>query len=132
MASRHLSCPRLLTALLLTVLLSFPCSMAWADPVLVPPSADLDARLDAYLAEERKALDLPGIELAVVRNGRIEHLAAVGTSGSHDQPLTPQTPVLLASLSKSLTAVAVMQLVESGRAGPGCASGSVPSMVHHT
>ena len=62
----------------------------------------------------REALDLPGIELAVVRDGRLEHLTALGTSGNHDQPLTPQTPVLLASLSKSLTAVAVMQLVESG------------------
>ena len=105
---------RVSAGLLVAALFSFPCALARADPVPVAPSADLNARIDAYLVEERETLDLPGIELAVVRDGRVEHLAAVGTSGNHDQPLTPQTPVLLASLSKSLTAVAVMQLVESG------------------
>ena len=106
---------RVLAGLLVAALVSFPCALAGADPVPVAPSAELNARIDAYLAEEREALDLPGIELAVVRDGRVEHLTALGTSGNHDQPLTPQTPVLLASLSKSLTAVAVMQLVESGK-----------------
>ena len=41
-----------LAGLLVTALFSFPCALAGADPVPVAPSADLNARIDAYLAED--------------------------------------------------------------------------------
>ena len=50
---------RVLAGLVVAALVSFPCALAGADPVPVAPSADLNARIDAYLAEEREALDLP-------------------------------------------------------------------------
>lgn len=114
MVSRRLHRVRLMATTIIIAILSVPCASAGALPSPPAPSADLNATLDAYLADERSALDLPGLELAVVRDGQVEHLSAVGSSGNSGQPLTPQTPVLLASVSKSLTAVAVMQLVESG------------------
>ena len=38
-----------------------------------------------------------------------------GIAGDDGRPVTPQTPFYLASLSKSFTAAAVMQLVEAGK-----------------
>ena len=52
--------------------------------------------------------------MAVVRDGEIVHLAGYGIANPAGDPVTPQTPFLLASLSKSMTSVAVMQLVEQG------------------
>ncbi len=57
---------------------------------------------------------LPGAAVVVVQGERIVHLAGYGTDGS-SRSLTPDTPLPIASLSKSVTALAVMQLVESGR-----------------
>ena len=76
------------------------------------------------------ALDLPAIEAAVStyleRNGAPGAVVAI-TDGpdvvllrgfgetSEGEPMTPETGVPVASLSKSFTALAVMQLVEEGR-----------------
>jgi CubicO group peptidase (beta-lactamase class C family) len=43
------------------------------------------------------------------------HAAAFGRADDSGRPVTAQTPVLLASTSKTLTAIAVMQQVEAGR-----------------
>ena len=45
---------------------------------------------------------------------QIEYLQGYGIAGDDGRPVTPQTPFYLASLSKSFTAAAVMQLVEAG------------------
>lgn len=71
--------------------------------------------IDAYVQEQMAALDIPGAAVAVVRDGEIVHLKGYGVANDAGEPVTPQTPFLLASLSKSMTAVAVMQLVEQGR-----------------
>jgi CubicO group peptidase (beta-lactamase class C family) len=43
------------------------------------------------------------------------HLAGFGQADSSGRPVTAQTPFLTASLNKSFTALAVMQLVEAGK-----------------
>ncbi|WP_156808962.1 serine hydrolase domain-containing protein [Arthrobacter sp. TB 23] len=73
------------------------------------------AELDAYLQEQIQDLGLPGAAIAVVENGVQVHTAAFGHADSSGRPMTPQTPVLLASTSKTFTAIAVMQQVEAGR-----------------
>lgn len=83
---------------------------------LSPPARQDDAAdsIDAYMTERMEALEIPGAAVAVVRDGEIVHLAGYGVANDAGDPVTPQTPFLLASLSKSMTAVAVMQLVEQG------------------
>lgn len=71
--------------------------------------------IDAFIQERMDSLNIPGAALAIVREGEIVHLAGYGVANSVDDPVTPQTPFLLASLSKPVTAVAVMQLVEAGQ-----------------
>jgi CubicO group peptidase (beta-lactamase class C family) len=73
------------------------------------------AAVDALLLDQLETLGIPGAAIAVVRDGTQVHSAAFGKADPARRPLTPQTPVLLASTSKSLTAIAVMQQVEAGR-----------------
>ncbi|PTT61401.1 serine hydrolase domain-containing protein [Arthrobacter sp. HMWF013] len=71
--------------------------------------------VDAFLREQLEALGIPGAAVAVVRDGVQVHSAAFGHADDAGRPMTVQTPVLLASTTKSLTAIAVMQQVEAGR-----------------
>ncbi|MEO7271104.1 MAG: serine hydrolase domain-containing protein [Vicinamibacterales bacterium] len=66
-----------------------------------------------YLREYRQRHHLPGLSVAVVRNRTVLHVAGYGQTASHTA-LTPSTPMPVASLSKSFTSLAVMQLVEAG------------------
>jgi CubicO group peptidase (beta-lactamase class C family)/nitroreductase len=64
------------------------------------------------LREQLDASGIPGGAVAVVSEGRVE-TRGVGTDGdSHD--ITATTPFVIGSASKSFTALAVMQLVDSG------------------
>ena len=72
-------------------------------------------KVDAFLQERIGAMGLPGAAIAVVEDGEQVHSAAFGDADESGRPMTAQTPVLLASTSKSLTAIAVMQQVEAGR-----------------
>jgi CubicO group peptidase (beta-lactamase class C family) len=60
--------------------------------------------------------NLPGLALVVTRGGEVIHLAGYGVS-EVGIPITPQTQFFLASVSKSFTALAVLQLVEEGKIG---------------
>lgn len=71
--------------------------------------------IDAFIQERMDSLNIPGAALAIVRHDEIVHLAGYGVANEAGDPVTPQTPFLLASLSKPVTAVAVMQLVEAGQ-----------------
>lgn len=73
------------------------------------------SEIDTFVQERMDALDIPGAALAIVRGEQIVHLKGYGVANEAGDPVTPQTPFLLASLSKSMTAVAVMQLVEAGQ-----------------
>jgi len=74
-----------------------------------------DADIDVYVRERMDSLGIPGAALAIVRGEEVAHLTGYGVANPEGDPVTPQTPFLLASLSKSMTAVAVMQLVEAGQ-----------------
>jgi CubicO group peptidase (beta-lactamase class C family) len=73
------------------------------------------AAIDRYVEAERRATRLPGLALGIVHGDRVVHLRGFGHADSSGRPVTPQTPFLLASTTKSLTALAVMQLVEAGK-----------------
>ena len=77
-------------------------------------SAPFEA-IDAYVAQQMRRLRLPGVALAVVDEGRIVHQRGFGQTRPQGAPPTPQTPFYIGSLTKSFTALAVMQLVEAGR-----------------
>lgn len=73
------------------------------------------AAIDAYITEQMNDLGVPGMALGIVENGQIAHLQGFGVADSSGRAVTPQTPFYIASVTKSFTALAVMQLVEAGK-----------------
>ncbi|MBT2234372.1 serine hydrolase [Nonomuraea sp. NEAU-A123] len=72
------------------------------------------AAIDAYLGKVMDATGLPGISVVVTHNDQVIHAAGYG-QGSDGKPVTADTPMRVASLSKSFTAMAVLTLVDAGK-----------------
>jgi CubicO group peptidase (beta-lactamase class C family) len=75
---------------------------------------DLTA-IDRFVESERQATRVPGVAIGIIQGDRIIHLAGFGQADPTGRPVTPQTPMIGASITKSFTALAVMQLVEAGK-----------------
>ena len=72
-------------------------------------------KIDAFVGEEMQRHHLPGLALALVEGNQVIFMKGYGKADQSGRPVTPQTPFLLASTSKPLTASAIMQLVDAGR-----------------
>ena len=71
-----------------------------------------DAEMDAFM----QARGVPGGALAVVKNRRLVYAKGYGWADREQKvPVAPDSLFRIASISKPFTAVAVLQLVESGR-----------------
>lgn len=76
------------------------------------PSADIDAYLRSRMEKRR----IPGLQIAVVRHGKIVMLGAYGTANvQNGVSVTDQTVFSINSATKSFTGVAIMQLVDEGK-----------------
>jgi CubicO group peptidase (beta-lactamase class C family) len=73
------------------------------------------ATIDNYVQAQLDESRIPGLALGIVQGAQIVHLKGFGRANDSGSAVTPQTPFLLGSLSKSFTALAVMQLVEAGK-----------------
>jgi CubicO group peptidase (beta-lactamase class C family) len=78
---------------------------------------DSYAALDAYVEEQMHRFNIPGASLAIVEGDQIVHTRGFGRARPDGEMPTPQTPFFIGSLTKSFTALAVMQLVEAGKIG---------------
>lgn len=77
---------------------------------------EIDAKaIDAYIESKMRLPRIPGLALAIVKDDQIVYLKGYGRADQSGRPLTPQTPLILGSITKSFTALAVMQLVEDGK-----------------
>jgi len=72
------------------------------------------AAIDAYIENHMAENQIPGLALAIVHNEKIVYTQGYGDADPDGTPVTPQTPFIIASCSKSFTALAIMQLVEAG------------------
>jgi CubicO group peptidase (beta-lactamase class C family) len=85
-------------------------------PVLArPTSRDLGKEVDAYIQETMKRLPIPGLAVGIVKGDQVLYLQGYGTANVDGDPVTPQTPFMLASVTKTFTALAVQQLAQIGR-----------------
>ena len=72
--------------------------------------------VDRYILEEMEARQIPGLALAVLRDGQVLKMSGYGVASVElAVPVTPTTVFDLASLTKPFTAAAIMLLVEDGK-----------------
>jgi CubicO group peptidase (beta-lactamase class C family) len=73
-------------------------------------------RVDDYIRAEMRAQQIPGVSLAVIRNGEIVLAKGYGLANlEHQVPVKPETIFQSGSMGKQFTATAVMMLVEEGK-----------------
>lgn len=117
-----------------------------AVPAVAQPLTDdetLEHVLD-YVESERLRLGIPGMAIAIVQGDDAILLEGLGEA-SADIPMTPDTPFLINSISKSITAVAISQLVEAGdltletdvtdvipELAPGGSGVTIEDLLHHS
>ncbi len=98
-------------------------SLALALTVLVPFAASArgsgapvdGAAIDDYVRAKMQAPRIPGAALAIVNGDQTVYLKGYGQADPAGDPVTPQTPFVIGSISKAFTSLAVMQLVEARR-----------------
>jgi D-alanyl-D-alanine carboxypeptidase len=113
---------RRLAALFLAILF-VGLSPAWARAQTSRPAAanaavigTSPAAVDAFVAAQMKARRIPGLSVAVLRDGEVVFARGYGLANvEHQVPATAETMYQLASVTKQFTATAVMMLVEEGK-----------------
>jgi len=83
-----------------------------------PPTAqttDAASRIDTYLQGRMPNLRIPGFAVVIVEGDQVLFGRGYGVADrAAGTPMTVDTPVAIASTSKGMTALAIMQLVEQG------------------
>lgn len=75
-------------------------------------TAPYDQLIKAFMEKHR----VPGIALAITDQGRLVHARGYGYADiARDEPVQPNSLFRIASLSKPITAVAILQLMEQGK-----------------
>ncbi|MEX5748633.1 serine hydrolase domain-containing protein [Massilia sp. X63] len=67
------------------------------------------------LAAEMERLHVPGVSIAVIRGGKIAWAKGHGLTQAGGAPVTPHTLFQAASISKPVTAMAALKMVEAGQ-----------------
>ena len=108
----RIPCP--LTALLLiTTAIGVSAAEEPMHPGYAPPGLEVYDRL---VGEWMKKWNVPGGQIAVARHGRLVLVRSYGWANVEEQkPTTNDSLFRIASVSKPITAVAILRLVEAGR-----------------
>jgi len=88
---------------------------AGAAPSPTAPAGPDFAAIDAYIGAQMREQRIPGLALGIVHGDQIVHLKGFGVADDSGRAVTPQTPFLIFSSTKSFTALAIMQLVGAGK-----------------
>ena len=106
--------PRPVAVLLAAVAFGIASSMLGSTSAAADYGPDL-AAIDRFVRSEMDAQRIPGLALGIVHGDRIVHVRGFGQAERSGRDVTPQTPFLIGSVTKSFTALAIMQLSEAGR-----------------
>jgi CubicO group peptidase (beta-lactamase class C family) len=106
-----------LLILLLGLLIAVPAGeKKTANPVRTGPDEPDLASFDAMMERFMRDNDVPGAALAVAKNGRLVYARGFGYADpSVKTPVQPHALFRIASISKPITAAAILRLVEMGK-----------------
>ncbi len=74
-----------------------------------------EAQLDEHVVQGMQRTGAQGLAIAVIQNGAVTRVQTWGKRNARGEPLTPDTVMYGASLTKAVFAYTVMQLVEEGK-----------------
>jgi len=95
------------------IFVAFAFAFLASMPGVAPLAAD---EIDDYVTGQLERQNIPGLSLAVVRNGKVIKAKGYGLANLEwNIPATADTAYQLASVSKQFTATAIMLLVEDGK-----------------
>ena len=93
---------------------TIPLSGTAAKRVASPSVQDIQQSL-RFVPDRMAHYHVPGLSLACIHNGTVEWTQAFGVTRVGGEPVTPETLFQAGSISKSVTALAVLRLVEQGK-----------------
>ncbi len=73
------------------------------------------AAMDQYVEEQMKDCRIPGFSLGIVKEDKVLYQKGYGIADNTKRAVDIQTPFIIASVTKTFTALAVMQLKEAGK-----------------
>lgn len=87
-----------------------------APPTPPPPQQETIASVDNVISGWMTNYNMPGMSLAVSKNGRLVYAKGYGeaNTGTHEK-VTTESQFRVASVSKLITSAAIMKLVENGK-----------------
>jgi len=78
--------------------------------------SELNARIDRYINDISERYNIPGVSLAVIKDGKILHKRNYGKSNlEHSVPVSDASVFRVYSLTKPIVATAIFQLIEKNR-----------------
>jgi CubicO group peptidase (beta-lactamase class C family) len=82
-----------------------------------PPGPPFDTKdLDAFVEQRLAAASIPGVSVALVKGGKVVAARAYGLADREtNRPMQADTILEVASISKTVTGVALLQLVAAGK-----------------
>jgi CubicO group peptidase (beta-lactamase class C family) len=115
-----LSSVRLRNLVAAATLFAVPAAFAEGPVTVKPKQAGFTgaglARIDAYLKNEIAGKKIPGAIMMIQRNGKTVYFSSFGVRDPGTQePMTPNSIFRIYSMSKPITTVAAMMLVEEGK-----------------
>ncbi|MDV6332863.1 serine hydrolase domain-containing protein [Asticcacaulis sp. 201] len=96
-------------AVALSALLSFPGVAATPRPIPAPLA------VDARIAEAMTATHAKGLAIAIIDDGKVAYVKSYGVRNAAGDPLQTDTVMYGASLTKTVFAYTVLQLVDQGK-----------------
>ena len=108
--------PLLATGMGVAVMASAAVEPASVTAAVDPADAARLARVDAVVEQARKQFDVPGIAVAIVRDGKVVAERGYGVRElGKPEPVTAATPFAIASNTKAFTAAALSILADQGK-----------------
>jgi CubicO group peptidase (beta-lactamase class C family) len=86
------------------------------EPLPAPPAAFEPAAVEAYISQVARARGIPGLSVALARNGKAPWTCVYGQSSlAAGTPVTPDTVFALGSVTKQFTAACIFLLAQDGK-----------------
>ena len=102
--------------LLLILNLLFIISCSKNESNIPVKSKEFNKEIDHYISSLIKADQIPGMAIAVIKNGKVVHRKNYGLANiAHNVPVSDSTLFRVYSTTKLVTSVAVFQLIENGK-----------------